>query len=586
MALCMIDPRHPGRAVLTAAVTLLLAGPAFAARLSVQLEGLDGPLREAALARLELEQYANREVSPAQARRLYNRAEGQIQAALEPYGYYNVSVHGELKQSGDTFIAVLEVKHGEPVRVTDVDLRIEGETEGIRAIDQARAAFQPRIGQPLDHAAYERSKATVSAALFGSGYLDAVLGTHRVEVSRSSNAADIHLAWNAGQRYRFGETRFEGGQFADDFMARYIPWEPGKDYYSQDQLLNFQQRLVDANYFAIAQVQPNVEAAADGLVPIDVMLAPAKRTVYTGGVFIGTDTGPGVRGGIERRWVNERGHKLNFEAVLAQRLSTVTGLYQIPLPGPDNHAYNFGATYRDEDTDTSQSKTLRLTANDSRIWHGWLRTVGLNFLTGDFKVADVKGSTTLLYPEISFSKKQADDLTFPRRGWSLTLAGRAGAESLLSDTSFAQVTADAKWIRGLGENSRFIARGSLGYTQVSNFDRLPPELRFFAGGDRSIRGYAFQTVGPRNDEDDVIGGKQLVVASAEYEYYFSQNWGAAAFVDSGDAFSGGNFDLKVGAGLGLRWRSPVGMVRVDLGTPIGDRYASGVELHIIIGPDL
>lgn len=194
MALCMIDPRHPGRAVLTAAVTLLLAGPAFAARLSVQLEGLDGALREAALARLELEQYASREVSPAQARRLYNRAEGQIQAALEPYGYYNVSVHGELKQSGETFTAVLEVKHGEPVRVTDVDLRIDGQTEGIRAIDQARAAFQPRVGQPLDHAAYERSKATVSAALFGSGYLDATLGTHRVEVNRSSNAADIHLA--------------------------------------------------------------------------------------------------------------------------------------------------------------------------------------------------------------------------------------------------------------------------------------------------------------------------------------------------------------------------------------------------------
>jgi len=586
MAPCMTYPRHPGCAAALAATALLLAGPAAGARLAVQLEGLDGPLREAALARLELQQYATRDVSPAQARRLYNRAEGQIQAALEPYGYYNVSVQGELKQAGDTFTAVIEVKPGEPVRVTDVDLRIDGETEGIRAIDRARAGFEPGIGHPLDHAAYERSKATISSALFGSGYLDATIDTHRVDVTRSSNTAQIHLGWKAGDRYRFGETRFEGGQFADDFMTRYIPWEPGKDYYSQDQLLAFQQRLVDANYFAIAQVQPNVEAAADGVVPIDVMLAPAKRTVYTGGVFIGTDTGPGVRGGVERRWVNDRGHKLNFEALLAQRLSTITGLYQIPLPGPDNHAYNFGATYRDEDTDTSQSKTLRLTANDSRIWHGWLRTVGVNFLTGDFKVADVKGSTTLLYPEISFSKKRADDLNFPRRGWSLTFAGRAGTESLLSDTSFAQVTADAKWIRGLGDNSRFIARGSLGYTQVSNFDRLPPELRFFAGGDRSIRGYAFQTVGPRNDEDDVIGGKQLVVASAEYEYYFSPNWGAAAFVDSGDAFSGGNFDLKVGAGFGLRWRSPVGMVRVDLGTPIGDKHASGVELHIIIGPDL
>ena len=84
----------------------------------------------------------------------------------------------------------------------------------------------------------------------------------------------------------------------------------------------------------------------------------------------------------------------------------------------------------------------------------------------------------------------------------------------------------------------------------------------------------------------MIGGDRLLVGSAEYEYYFTPSWGAAAFVDAGDAFMGNDFDLKVGAGFGVRWRSPVGLVRVDLGTPIGDQFASGVELHIVIGPDL
>jgi translocation and assembly module TamA len=206
-------------------------------------------------------------------------------------------------------------------------------------------------------------------------------------------------------------------------------------------------------------------------------------------------------------------------------------------------------------------------------------------------VAEQKGNTTLLYPEISFSKKHADDFNFPRKGWSLTLVGRAAQEGVLADTSFAQLGADAKWIHGLGEHGRFIARGSAGITQVGGFDKLPPELRFFAGGDRSIRGYSFQSVGPRiavegEATPQVIGGERLLVGSAEYEHYFSPKWGAAAFVDAGDAFSGKDFDLKIGAGLGLRWRSPVGMVRVDLGTPISDTFASGVELHIIIGPDL
>ena len=349
--------------------------------------------------------------------------------------------------------------------------------------------------------------------------------------------------------------------------------------------------MFDANYFAISQVQPDIDKASAGNVPIAVTLAPAKRNVYTGGVFVGTDTGFGVRGGVERRWVNRHGHKLKFETILAQRLKTLSTLYQIPLPGRNNHSLNFGITYRNENTKTSQSKTLRLAANDSQVWRGWTRTIGLQFLTGDFKVAEIKGSTTLLYPEISLAKKRADDFIFPRKGWSLTMAARAGQKGVLSDTSFAQVIADAKWIHGIGDNSRFIARGSVGYTRVDDFSKLPPELRFFAGGDRSIRGYAFQTIGPYQlFADDpvpkVIGGKQLLVASAEYEYYFTPKWGAAAFVDAGDAFSGKDFDLKIGTGLGLRWRSPVGLVRVDLGTPVGDPYASGVELHIVIGPDL
>ncbi len=586
---------HPRRLPLlrTGLVALVFAAaslPALAAHVRVQLDGLDDELSAAALGALELQQYSKREVSRAQVQRLYRRAERQIQRALEPYGYYNVGVVGELANEGEDYRAVFTVKPGDPVKITAVDIHIDGGTEGLRAVDMARAAFSPRQGQRLDHAEYERSKAAIHAALFSVGYLDAELATHRVEVQRAANTATIKLAWKVGQRYRFADTGFEGSQFPDEFMQRYIPWEVG-DYYDQTQLLALQQRLFDANYFAISQVQPDLDKASAGSVPIAVTLAPAKRTVYTGGVFVGTDTGAGIRGGIERRWVNRRGHKMKFETILAQRLKTLSTLYQVPLPGKNNHSLNFGITYRDENTKTSESKTLRLAANDSQVWHGWTRTLGLQFLTGDFKVAEQKGSTTLLYPEIVLARKRADDFNFPRKGWSLTMAARAGQKGLLSDTSFAQITADAKWIRGIGDDSRFIARGAFGYTRVDDFDKLPPELRFFAGGDRSIRGYAFQTVGPRRQFADnpvpkVIGGKQLLVGSAEYEYYFTPKWGAAAFVDAGDAFSGKDFDLKIGAGLGMRWRSPVGLVRVDLGTPIGDPYASGIELHIIIGPDL
>jgi translocation and assembly module TamA len=582
---------------------LLAAGTAHAAHVSVQLDGVEGPLRDAALAGIEINQYATRDVTAAQAHRLYERAADQIRSALEPYGYYHAEVSGDLRENGADYIAVLHVAAGEPVRISAIEIKLDGDADGQTPVQKAIAAFAPAKGQPLDHAAYEKSKATVQAALFGSGYLEAELTDRRVDVTRSANTAEIHLAWKVGPRYRLGATEFEGGQFPDSFMQRYVPWREG-DFYTQDKVLELQQRLIDADYFSIAQVQPDIERAHDAIVPIKIVLAPAKRTIYTGGVFIGTDTGPGVRGGVERRWVNQRGHKAKIEAIVAERLATLAAIYQIPLAGPNNHSLNFGANYRDEDTDTSQSRTFGLAATDSSIWRGWTRTYGLKFITGDFDVANIPGNTTLLYPEISIARKQADDPTFVRKGYSLTLVARGSA--FVSDADFATVTADAKWIRGLGDHGRFIARGSFGATHVNDFDKLPPELRFFAGGDRSIRGYAYQTIGPPLPEELVpealarcaadkdldcdhliIGGKDLLVASAEYEYYFKPNWGIATFIDTGDAFSTFNdYRQKVGVGFGARWRSPVGMVRVDLGFPVHDSENHGVELHIVIGPDL
>jgi len=590
---------------LFAFAALLLAQPALAERIGVQVEGVDGTLRDAVLAAVDISQYAERDVSAAQVRRLYARAIDQATAALEPYGYYAPAVRGELDEQGDAWVATLHVDPGKPVLVTEIDIRLGADADGQKPVQQALAAFAPAQGAPLDHAAYEKSKATLQSALFASGYLDAELVTHQVEVTRATNSATIRLAWDVGTRYRLGETTFEGGQFPPQFLTRYIPWKEG-DFYTQDAVLALQQRLIDADYFAFAQVQPDMESAHDGIVPIQVMLAPAKRTIYTGGLFVGTDTGPGIRGGIERRWVNRRGHKLRSEAIVAQRLKTALALYQIPLGGNDNHSLSFGLNFRDENTDTSTSRTFGLAATDSRIWRGWTTSLGLKFLTGDFEVANLPGDTTLLYPEVSLARKRADDPMFVRDGWSLTLAARAAQKALLSDTSFVQASADAKWIRGIGERSRFIARGSAGATHVGDFDALPPELRFFAGGDRSIRGFAYQTIGTplapelvdealarcaarpkRTCQNLVVGGRFLAVASAEYEYYFKPNWGIAAFVDTGDAFSTVNdYRQKIGAGLGLRWRSPVGMVRVDLGTPVHGDEASGVELHIVIGPDL
>jgi translocation and assembly module TamA len=577
-------------------VLLLILPVAARAGVTLVVQGVDEPLKTAVRDGVELSQYATRPVSEAQIRRLYEEAPQQVRAALEPYGYYDASVQGSLDRTGaDDWKVTLKVQAGEPVRITAVEVTLDAAAMKVGAIRRAERAVEQLKGKVLDHGIYQKARDDVSAALTANGFLGARLVTHQVAVTRADRSAVVKLAWQAGPRYRFGGVHFEGSQFEPGFLERYVPFRRG-DYFDQADLLRLQEALNGADYFSVVNVLPDVHDA-DRTVDVTVQLQPAKRSVYTGGPFIGTDTGFGVRGGLERRWVNGKGHKWKNELVLAQRLKTLSSLYTVPLPGDNQRSLNFGVNFRDADTVTSQSRTLELVGNETELWHGWTRTLGAHALIGTFTVGKhgnepdntpgiERGRSQLVFAEASLSKKHGDNPTFVRRGWSLSFYARSTAGTLLSDTRFSQLGADAKWIRAFAGRNRLILRGSAGITSTGDFSALPPQLRFFAGGDRSVRGYGYQAIGPRNSYDRVIGGRNLLVASTEVEHYFTRNWGMAAFVDAGNAFDGFDYRPRLGTGLGVRWLSPVGMIRVDVGVPIHDAHAHGVQLHVVIGPDL
>ncbi|HET7561353.1 MAG TPA: autotransporter assembly complex family protein [Rhodanobacteraceae bacterium] len=584
------------RASVVAALALLALAAAPGARadsLKVAVTGVDKDLATAIKDQLTASQYAGRkDVSATQVRVLASDAEKQATAALQPYGYYNATVASQLTQDGSAWTLALTITPGPATKVATLDIKVPDVASQLQPVRLAVRSFHPRAGEQMDDTQYEASKAALGSAMLETGWLDAKATMHTVEVTRADNRAAIHLHYDVGERYKLGEVTFEGSQFRPGFLQRYVPWEAG-DWYSQSDLLALQQALTDADYFSIVDVEPEVAHAKDHVVPVKVEVAPAKRTVYSAGVFVGTDTGPGVRAGAKRRWINSRGHTLDNQLLIAQRLKTAQAIYTIPRPGRDHANFNLGIGYRDENTKTSLSRTWSLAANETRDWHGLVRTLGVHLVGGTFTVGNAGGDTNLpgvehgnsilVYAESALTKKVSDNPQFVRRGYSINLVARAGPGI---DTRFAQAQADVVWIRGLGRRNRLILRGDAGITSVADFSKLPPQLRFFAGGDRSIRGYAYQALGPRNSYGRVVGGERLLVASATIEHYFTRNWGMAAFVDSGNAFDGTAFHPQTGAGLGVRWRSPVGMVRVDVGLPINNAYYHGAQLHIVIGPDL
>lgn len=550
----------------------------------VSLKGLDGAQRSNALKAIALRALRrDPDATPAQIERLHRRAPSQIRAALEPFGHYHVEVESSLQKVGARFEAVYTVDPGSPVRVGTLDVRIVGEAETDPVLRRVLARQPLRTGSVLVHSVYEDFKSTVQRVFAERGYLEAELTTARVQVRLADRSADVELRWDSGSRFRLGETRFVGNQVPDALLQGYVPWQ-GAVHYSQDRLIELQTRLGDTGWFATVEVSPVLEELADGRVPVEVRVTPSLRTAYSGGVSVGTDSGFGVRGSMERRWVNARGDKLKLEANLSQRQSGLVSAYEIPIAGRERRAWGVLGGWRDESTTSSESRLATLAVYLRRDLGAWAARGAVNFIDGDFEVGGERGNSTLLYPELTLQRREADDLTAPRRGWSLAATLRAAPGGLGGGSRFATAELSGVWIRGLGDDWRVLTRGAVGFTEAEDYTKLPPQLRFFAGGDRSLRGYAWQALGARNAAGGVIGGDRLLTVSGELERRLTGSFAIAGFVDSGNAFRGSDFDPATGVGLGLRWRSPVGMVRVDVAHALDD--PGGVRFHLIIGPDL
>lgn len=566
-------------------MTLLLPGFAISGTLTLNVTGLAPEMASAVRASLTLSHYLDRDIDRPQLDRQLARADEEIRSALEPFGYYAATVTHDLQVQGDQFEIELRVRLGAPVRVTQERVEVSSEAAQVPLVAKALHDFAPRRDARLDHAEYERSKDRISAALTDAGYLTARLRDHRVEVRRATHSATIHLSWDCGKRYRFGPVRFPATPLSKALLARRIPWREG-DYFSGAKLLELQSRLNDGDYFSIVSVRPLLGNAKDDRVPIEVELSPAKRDIYSGGLYASTDTGAGVKAAFQRRWLNSLGHKLQLDAEYAQRLQSYSLGYRIPFAGADDRALSFGLTYHDEETDSTEERTTKLALRETRKWRGFTRTLGVQLIGGDFDIGSEHGNSDELFAEASLAHTRADDPAFPHHGYSFSTGLKVAPASVVSRTRFAALDVRGKWITSLHERDRVILRGALGAMTADDFNELPPELRFFAGGDRSIRGFGYEAIGNQNEAGDIIGGTFLTVLSAEYERYFTRKWGVAAFVDGGDAFLRDDFDWNIGAGLGSRWKSPVGVVRLDIGAPVKTALEKSVQIHVTIGPDL
>jgi translocation and assembly module TamA len=211
--------------------------------------------------------------------------------------------------------------------------------------------------------------------------------------------------------------------------------------------------------------------------------------------------------------------------------------------------------------------------------------ISLKYQREEYRLGNDSGLSNLLMPGISYSYLRSDNRIDPHNGYRLQFDTKVAKEGLGSDTNLLYGTAMVKGLTTLWDNHRFLARAQFGGSATNGYKSVPPSLRFFAGGDQSVRGYEYQTLSPENDQGDRIGGRYMVALSAEYQYSIAEKWRIATFIDQGNSFNTLELpSLKTGVGVGIRWVSPVGPIRLDLAHALED--PGGVRLHFSMGPEL
>lgn len=516
----------------------------------------------------------------------FARGAERIREALEAYGYYDSTITESATVVDGCLRARFSVDPGPPVLYRSVEVRVDSAEDSAMWQRLVDASTLQRGGQ-LRHAEYDTYKQRFTATARRYGYFDAGFTTAELLIYPEDNAADIRLHFSPGPRYRFGATVIRQDVVSDDLVTRFIEFDPG-DPFNADVVAELYDALLLTNYFGALDVRSS--ARDDGSTIADVIIEAnaAKPTTWTAGLGFGTDTGPQFRLGYLNRRSNRSGHQWGVSGS-ASRIIKQAGInYRIPLAEPRAEWLSLDAGYRDEDTETLVSRQLKTGIKRlQRRGSKWLEAQFIDVVDERYTVGEQSDDVFYIAPGISWSRTKSSSVARPAEGFRLSFQVSGTAEAIGSSLSFLQSIASAKIIHTLPLDVRVLARADVGATWVDEFQELPASLRFFAGGDFSVRGYDYKTLGPSDGSGEVVGGENLLTMSIEADRIFHENWAAAVFVDAGNAFNdASSVDLQVGAGAGVRWFSPVGPIRFDIAFPFSTDAPDDFRLHISLSPDL
>lgn len=568
------------RKTLLVLISLLILSTNAMANVSLEIKGLKGALEDnvdAYLSSIPEEDYSI-------SLRFQSRIETSVRDALNALGYYHSTINFTVPKGDKKLVATVAL--GEPVTIFSNDIVISGEAENDPDFLALVANSKLKLGAVLNHGDYDGLKSSIRNLALQKGYFDADYKVSRLEVVPELNRAYVKLHYESGIRYHFGSTQINGSQIEEVRVQSLQPYETGEPYLVS-KVGAFNQSLSNTDWFSSVFVEPDLTSLGkDRDLPMKVSLAPqAKNQIETG---IGYSTDVGVRGTLKwkKPWVNRYGHSFDSSLSLSVPEQTITAGYKIPLEDVLHDYYRI--QYGMKNVDTRDTVSLESNLAVERHWlldNGWHRTLFVRYLIENYEQGLQDDVGRFLLSGMSFSRSRSRGGVMPMWGDKQSITFEYGDDQLLSETRVFRLQGRTSWIRGVGENHRGLLRLEGGGNFADEFDSLSPSLRFFAGGDNNLRGYKYESISPKDESNALTGAKYIATSTLEYQYRVVGNWWAATFVDYGDAFNN-TPDWKTGLGVGVRWVSPVGPIRLDFAWGLDETPGDEFQVHFTLGPEL
>jgi translocation and assembly module TamA len=539
---------------------------------------------------LSLTRYADRkDVTPEVMSRLQRRIVTETHQALEPLGYYDPLIDYTARQDGDNWTIRINVQPGRPVRLSEVNIDITGPGAQQSALRELLKQDSLKPGLRLNHGNYERVKGELIRTARNEGYLDAHLTKSALTIDRAERRASVDLQMDTGERYLYGAIDITQDVIYDEPMQRLLRMQSG-DPYTLDSLLRTQYVLDDSQYFSSVDIESGDPDREAHTVPVTIQAGPRRRHRYGASLGFGTDTRVRGRFSWEDRRVNKDGHRFRVELLGSSVIKQITARYSIPVFDVALEKVEFTATGRDEERAELTSKLAEVGVGLTQAIGSWQRVLSVR-LSNETTIEEANPGTgqgktertdLYVYPSISFSTLPSYLVGRKTRPYYVYAELRGSPQSLGSDASFLQLRLQGERVFDLSKLWHLRVRTDLGASWVADSSDLPASQRFFAGGERSVRGFGLNELSPLTDGKKV-GGKHLAVGSIEIERDLPRNFGVAGFYDIGNAFNEISEPMHYAVGIGARYHIAVASFGVDIAQPLSD--PGGPHLHLYISTE-